>query len=58
MHVRFTEDFDWVPPEAPRTCIAYKAGWSGSVRNQCGQDAITAKKAVKVPTPRRDDAKA
>lgn len=58
MHVRFTTDFDWVPPEAPRSCIAYKAGWSGSVRQACGEAAIAAGRAVKVPTPRRDDAKA
>ncbi len=57
MHVKFTEDFDWVPPEAPRSCVAYKAGWSGSVRRACGEAAIAAGRAVKIATPRRTDAK-
>lgn len=54
MHVRFSEDFDFTPPENRQTLLAYKAGYAGPVRRACGEAAIKAGKAVKIPTPSRD----
>jgi hypothetical protein len=52
-HVRFTENFDWSPK--PHVLIAYKAGESHTVKRECAEAAIAAGKAVKEPTPRRDE---
>lgn len=53
MRVRFTENFDWTPPEEPRVQIAYRAdggpkgdGVYDRVRGECGAAAIDAGKAV------------
>ena len=54
MHVRFTDDFDFTPPEDPRSTVAYRAGWSGSVRRECGRQAIDQGKAEEVEAPARD----
>lgn len=51
MHVKFTADFDWSPSYG--VTLAYPANWSGSVTRRCGEKAIAAGKAVKLPTPRR-----
>lgn len=55
MHVRFEQDFDYTPSAQPRVQIAYKAGWQGPVKAECGAQAIAAGKAVEVPTPPRVD---
>lgn len=45
--VRFVEDFDYKPT---RSCtIAYTAGWSGTVKRDCANKAIAARKAVALP---------
>jgi len=51
-HVRFTADFDYRPPVFGVT-IAYKAGWSGSVKQECAEQAIAQKKAVRIKSPPR-----
>jgi hypothetical protein len=49
MRILFTADFDWSPPEKQgRVTLAYKAGWTGSVRRWCGDAAVAAGKAVEV----------
>lgn len=52
MHVLFSADFDWKP--TTNTTIAYKAGWTGNVRRDCGDAAIAAGRATAVKTPRRE----
>ena len=48
MRVRFTENFDWDPPEKNgRVTLAFKAG-EKTVRRECGEAAIAAGKAVEV----------
>lgn len=42
--VRFIEDFDYKPTS--RTTIGYQAGWSGTVKRDCANKAIAARKAV------------
>lgn len=45
MRIRFTEDFDWSPPERKGlVTIAYRAGTTKSVRRACGEAAIAAGK--------------
>lgn len=47
MRVRFTQDFDWYPPEKNRQVhIAFKRGMELLVRRQCARDAIAAGAAV------------
>lgn len=53
MHVRFTEAHDYTPTLRPQVTIAYRAGWSGPVRDECGRAAIKAGKAVRLPAPAR-----
>ncbi|MDP9788723.1 hypothetical protein [Agrobacterium tumefaciens] len=53
--VRFTDDFDYRPPVFGVT-IAYKAGWSGSVKKECADQAVAQKKAVRIkPQPRSSE---
>jgi hypothetical protein len=52
--VRFTEPFDWTPPESPRTTIAYPLG-PFPVRKDCADKAVKAKKAVRIQTPKRGE---
>jgi hypothetical protein len=49
MRVRFTENFDYKP--TARTTIGYLAGMEETVKRECGEQAIAAKKAVLVPGP-------
>lgn len=52
MKVEFTSDFDWrcVDPKCQcQTITAYKAGWSGEVKDAVAKAAFAAGKAVKVP---------
>lgn len=50
--VKFTEDYDYRPPVFGVT-IAYKAGFSGTVKRDCANKAIAAGKAVAIePTGR------
>ena len=53
MHVKFSADHDYTPSENPRVTIAYRAGWSGTVRNECGVAAVQAGRATEIKTPRR-----
>lgn len=52
-HVRFTEAYDYRVPGAPGAATtAYPAGWTGTVKRDCANKAIAAKKAVAVKPPR------
>ncbi|HEV7305214.1 hypothetical protein [Ensifer sp.] len=51
MWIRFTADHNWVQPGFT---IAYKAGMIENVTRECAEEAITAGKALKAPTPRRE----
>lgn len=53
MHVRFLEDFDYTPSAEPRVQVAYKTGWQGLVRTECGALALEAGKAVEIDPPKR-----
>lgn len=56
VRVRFTKNFDFRPPERKgRFTIAYKAGWTGTVRRCCGDAAIAKGKAVEMPAPMRPE---
>ncbi len=55
-HVRFTDDFNYRPPVFGVT-IAYKAGWSGSVKKECADQAVAQKKAVRIKPPPRSSEK-
>ena len=46
MRVRFTGDFDYKPTS--QCTIGYKAGMVETVKRDCGEQAIAAKKAVEV----------
>lgn len=41
--VRFKQDYDYKP--TPQSTIAYKAGWEGTVRRECAEEAVAAGKA-------------
>ncbi|UXS49279.1 hypothetical protein [Agrobacterium tumefaciens] len=41
--VRFTQDFDYKP--TPQVTIAYEAGWEGTVKRECADQAVAAGKA-------------
>lgn len=48
MRVRFTEDFDWDPPEKfGKVTLAFKVG-EQTVRRECGEAAIAAGRAVEL----------
>ncbi len=52
-HVRFIENFDYrVPGAGGAATTAYPAGWVGTVKLDCANKAIAAKKAVAVRPPR------
>ena len=54
MRVRFLEDFDFRIPEFKgRVTRAYKAGWKGTVRRCCGEEAVRLGKAVEIGNARR-----
>jgi hypothetical protein len=42
--VKFTKDFDYKPTSQSTT--AYLAGWEGTVKRECADQAIAAGKAV------------
>jgi hypothetical protein len=49
MHVTFTKDFDWYPPEKNgRVHIAFKSGMVLFLRRQCAADAIAAGAATPI----------
>lgn len=51
MRVRFIGDFDYKPTRG--VTIGYKAGMEQTVKRDCGEQAIAAKKAIEVdPKPR------
>lgn len=58
MRVRFLEDYIFTPDEDRRTSVKYRAGWTGTVRSQCGEKAVAAGKAVAIPAVRRPRRKA
>jgi len=47
--VEFVSDYDYQPSAAPRSLIAYKAGYIGTVRRECCDRAVAAGKAVELP---------
>lgn len=47
-HIEFLRDFDWRPPEGPRSVIAYKAGKRYFVRAACAAEALARGAAVPV----------
>ncbi|CDM56282.1 MULTISPECIES: hypothetical protein [Rhizobium] len=46
--VRFTHDFDYKP--TPQSTIGYKAGMELTVKRECADQAVAAKKAVELPS--------
>ena len=46
--VLFTEDFDYRVPGLFAVTKAYKAGWSGIVKKDCADKAVSANKAVRI----------
>lgn len=53
MWVLFSADHDYTPAEDRRATVAYKAGWRGSVRRECGEEAIALGRAEEVEAPTR-----
>jgi hypothetical protein len=51
--VRFTEDFDYKP--ASQVTVGYLADWSGTVKRDCADKAIAAKKAELLDAKATDD---
>lgn len=49
--VYFMRNFDYHP--APRVLKAYKAGWEGTVKRECAEQAIAAGAAISRDTPPR-----
>ena len=41
--IRFKQDFDYKPTS--QTTTGYKAGWEGTVKRECAEQAIAAGKA-------------
>lgn len=41
--VRFKHDYDYKP--TPQSTIGYKAGWEGTVRRECAEEAVAAGRA-------------
>lgn len=56
--VTFTADFDFSPPEAPLTTIAYLVGQTLPVRRGCADQAVALERAAEIPTPSRARARA
>lgn len=48
MKVRFVRAFDYTPSLRRQVSIAYKAGWSGTVKRECGEAAVAAGAAVEI----------
>lgn len=46
MKVKFDADFDYTPSGDHRIQIAYRAGWAGTVKRECGDAAIAAGKVT------------
>jgi len=44
--VKFTKNFDYKP--TPQVTIAYGAGWEGTVKRECADQAVAAGKAERV----------
>jgi len=51
--VRFTEDFDYKPTS--QVTVGYLADWSGTVKRDCADKAIAAKKAELLDAKAIDD---
>ncbi len=51
--VEFTSDFSF--RLTPAVTTSYKAGWRGNVTTRCASAAITAGKAERLPTSRREE---
>lgn len=50
--VRFIHNFDFRTPVFGVT-IAYKAGWSGPVKKECADQAVSQKKAIRIKSSPR-----
>lgn len=51
MWVKFTDKFQFIA--SPQVTLGYPTDWEGSVTRRCGELAIAAGKAERIPTPRR-----
>lgn len=49
--VRFSENFDFRPPEKPHVCIAFKSNKTYFVRRICAEQAIARGKAALTTRP-------
>jgi hypothetical protein len=61
MKVKFTAPFDYTPSLRPQVTYAYRAGWEGTVKRECGAAAVAAGKAVEItdtspPAPAAEEA--
>jgi hypothetical protein len=54
--VRFIDDFDYKPTS--RVTVGYLAGWSGTVKRDCADQAVAAKKAERLDAKTSDDSAA
>lgn len=49
--VRFLAPFDWTPPEARQSTVAYAPGWVGAVPRACATAAVKAGRAERIRRP-------
>jgi hypothetical protein len=52
--VKFLEDFDYKP--TPQVTVGYTAGWIGTVKRDCADKAVAAKKAELLDAKTASDA--
>lgn len=51
--VEFVDDYDYQPSVSPRSLVAYKRGYIGTVRRECCDRAVAVGKAVELPPKAR-----
>lgn len=49
--MRVLADFDFVPPEKPRSLVAYKKGYEGRCRRAALEQGLSIGRAEELPTP-------
>lgn len=54
MRVKFNRDYDWTPPDAPASLVAYPEGYEGTVKREAGEAAVAAGAAVELDPPKRE----
>lgn len=50
--IRFIENFDDIPPDRPRSMVAYKKGSTHNVPRRVRDAALASGKGVRAPSPR------